>query len=164
VGPGAQENSLETLINQIPDGVDWRTRAYLYTGICDSLNFGIQDSTGKSEGIDSHPQYSSRFMMGLKYGDAKTLPVEEVGGRKTGGTATDYGHSFRPPRPLGARQPRLPLRQLAVGKKPFDIADRHGLIQRTAPAGVLAGMVTDAPAYARQGIVLPYYIKGLIKT
>jgi hypothetical protein len=163
VRPGAQKDSLKTLINQIPDGLDRRACAYLYAGICDSLYFGVQDGTGKSEGIDSHPQYSSRFMMGLEYGDAETIPVEEVGGRKAGGTAADYGHFFRPPRLLGARQPWVSLRQLTVGKKTFDTADRHRLVQRTAPAGILAGMVTDAPAYAWQGIVLPYDIKGLVK-
>jgi hypothetical protein len=46
---------METLINQISDGADRCACAYLYTGIFDGLYFGIQDGTGKSEGIDSHP-------------------------------------------------------------------------------------------------------------
>jgi hypothetical protein len=55
VGPGTQKDSMETLINQISDGTDRCACAYLYTGIFNGLYFGIQDGTGKSEGIDSHP-------------------------------------------------------------------------------------------------------------
>jgi hypothetical protein len=164
VRPGAQKDSLKTLINQIPDGVDRRACAYLYAGICNSLYFAVQDGTGKSEGIDSHPQYSSRFAMGLKYGYAETLPVEEVGGRKTGGTAADYSHSFRPSRFLSTRQPGSSLRHFTIGKKTFDAADGHCLVQRTAATGILAGVVADAPAYPRQGIVLPDDIKGFVES
>jgi hypothetical protein len=129
VGSCAQNDGMETLINQISDGEDRRARAYLHTGIFNGLYFGIQDGAGKSEGIDSHPQYSSRFAIGLKYGCAETLPVEEVSSRKTGGTAADYGHSFRPSRFLSARQPGPALRHFTVGKKTFDTADGNRLVQ-----------------------------------
>jgi hypothetical protein len=102
--------------------------------------------------------------MGLKYGYAETLPVEEVSSRETGGTTADYGHSFRPFRLLNIRQPGSSLRHFAIGKKTFDTADGYRLVQRTAATGILAGVVADTPAYARQGIVLPDDIKGLIES
>jgi hypothetical protein len=164
VRPGTQKDSLETLIGQISDGADRCARTHLYAGICDGLYLGVQDGAGEPEGIDSYPQYPARFMMGLKYGDAETLPVEKIGGREAGGTAANYGHSLRSSRLLGARQPRLALRHFTVGKKTLDTADRHRLIHRTAATGFLAGMVAYAPAYPRQGIVLPYDIKGFVKS
>jgi hypothetical protein len=164
VRPGTQKDSLETLINQIPDGADRCACTYLYAGICDGLYLGVEDLAGKSEGIDSHPQYSPRFTVGLKNCYAETLPVEKVGGRKASGTAADYGHSFRPSRLLSDRQSRPALRHFTVGEETFDATDRHCLVQRTAAAVFLAGMMADAPAYAGKRIVLPYDIKGLVKS
>ena len=127
--PCTQKDGLETLINQIPDGTDRCAYTYLYAGICDGLYLGVEDLAGKSEGIDSHPQYSPRFTVGLKNCYAETLPVEKVGGRKASGTAADYGHSFRPSRFLSARQPGSTLRHFTIGKKTFNTADGNRLVQ-----------------------------------
>jgi hypothetical protein len=164
VGPGAQENSMETLINEISDRADRCASAYLYTGIFNCLYFGIQHGTGKPKGIDSHPQYSPRFAMGLKYGHSETFPVEEVGSCKTGGTAADYCHLFRPSRFLSSQQPGPALHHFTVGKKTFDTTDGYRLVQRTAATYILTGVMADAPAYARQRIVLPDNIKRLVES
>ena len=87
-----------------------------------------------------------------------------MGGGQPRRTGADDGDPFRSARGLSAAgNTGTPSASLPVGEKAFDGADGHGLVELAPAAGLFAGVMADAAADARQGVVLADDVQGFVE-
>ena len=126
-------------------------RAELDAGAADVVDLRVQHVAGQPVRRDARAEHAAQLPPRLEDGRPVSPDGQVVGGRQAAGPGADHG-DLLPGVPLRLRGLEAHLR-LQVGQKPLDRLDGDRLVPFSAAALRLAGVVADAPADGRQGVV-----------